>query len=118
MTDFMSLIYISTLLQTSLHMLLELADSAILPYNIERFPKTMFEALETLEKSTVPQQLENFNSTLKFIKEAVIEFEKAAKNFMKHVHSFHDNDHNPVDLRMLNDQMMQLERVFNMPQGM
>ena len=74
--------FIHTILQTSLHILLELADSAVLPYNLERFPKSMKDTMETFEKNNVTTKLEDNNASLKFVHEAIEEFELSTTKFM------------------------------------
>ncbi len=97
---------------------MELADSALLPYNLERFPASMKTALEGLDKaSNVTLTLEANGATLKFVKQAIDEFEKATQKFMSHIEDVKSSG-NPMQLRMVNDQMMQLERVFNTPTGL
>ena len=103
--------------QTSIHLLLELADSAILPYNLDRFPKAMKDAIESFDKFNVTQQLEDNDASIRFVKAAVSEFEKATADFMVKLEDLRLSQ-NPMELRIANDQMMQLERVFNMPQGL
>jgi len=106
-----------TCAQTSLHILFELADSAVLPYNLENFPKAMKETMDILEKNNVTKLLKDNNASLKFVKEAIAEFETAASEFMAKLEDVKQS-HNPIELRMINDQMMQLERVFMMPAGL
>ena len=71
-----------TILQTSLHILLELADSAVLPYNLERFPKSMKDTMETFENNNVTKKLEDNKASLKFVYEAIEEFELSTTKFM------------------------------------
>ena len=95
----------------------ELADSAVLPYNLENFPKAMKETMDVLEKNNVTKLLEDNNASLKFVEQAIAEFETAASEFMAKLEDVKQS-HNPMELRMINDQMMQLERVFMMPAGL
>lgn len=91
-----------------------MADSALLPYNLERFPSAMQETLETFVANNVTQILESNGASLKYIQEAVKDFKRATEDFLTHL----DVKHDPIKLRIANDQMMQLERVFYMPQGL
>lgn len=91
-----------------------MADSALLPYNLERFPTAMQETLETFESNNVTQILESNGATLKHIQQAVKEFKAAVTDFLNNM----DIKDDPIKLRIANDQMMQLERVFYMPQGL
>ena len=96
--------------------MLELADSAILPYNLERFPHAMQEALDDFDNKNATLLLKNGGVTLQYVKEAVKEFENSAQSFMQNLNKMKDIL-NPLKMRIVNDQMMQLERVFNMPNG-
>ena len=98
-------------------MLLELADSAVLPYNLERFPKIMQETLEEFDANNVTSLLQKGGVTLQYIKEAVNEFKNSTEEFMKNLQET-KNSLDSLSLRIVNDQMMQLERVFNMPTGL
>ena len=96
-----------------------MADSAILPYNLERFPKSMKETLDEFDSAStnVTSLLTKGDVTLKYIKDAVKEFEANTKLYMENLKEIKKN-HDPMKLRIVNDQMMQLERVFNMPKGL
>ena len=96
-----------------------MADSAILPYNLERFPKSMKETLDEFDSTStnVTSLLTKGDVTLKYIKDAVKEFEANTKLYMENLKEIKKN-HDPMKLRIVNDQMMQLERVFNMPKGL
>ena len=94
-----------------------MADSAILPYNLERFPKSMKETLDKFDSSNVTSLLKEGDVTLKHIKDAVTEFETNTKLYMENLKEIKKNL-DPMKLRIANDQMMQLERVFNMPKGL
>lgn len=105
-----------TCAQTSLHILMEMADSSILPYNLERFPKSMKETLKVMDTANVTMQLKDNGAGIEFLKEAVDNFEKATKEYTINLEKL-KNSLDPMELRIANDQMMQLERVFNMPYG-
>ena len=94
-----------------------MADSAILPYNLDRFPKAMKDTMDTLDRFNVTKQLEENDASLKFVKAAISDFEKATAKFMGKLEELKTSQ-DPMKLRIANDQMMQLERVFNMPQGL
>ena len=77
----------------------------------------MKDAIESFDKFNITQQLEDNDASLKFVKAAVSDFEKATADFMVKLEDLKLSQ-NPMELRIANDQMMQLERVFNMPQGL
>ena len=93
-----------------------MADSSILPYNLERFPKIMQETLDKFDNKNVTSLLEDGGVTLSFLKDAVQNFSVITKKTMKNLRNI-KKKHDPMELRIVNDQMMQLERVFNMPNG-
>ena len=72
-----------TCAQTSLHVLMELADSSILPYNLERFPASMKETLAVMAKNNVTKQLMDNGAGISHLIDAVDTFEMATKKFME-----------------------------------
>ena len=79
----MTLVTLSDEKHKFLHILLELADSAVLlPYKLEKFPKSMKDTMETFEKNNVTKKLEDNNASLKFVHEAIEEFELSTTKFM------------------------------------
>ena len=72
--------------------------------------------MEKLEKNNVTQKLEENSVSLKFVQEAIDNFEKATTNFNAKIENVMQND-NPMELRILNDQIMHLERMFLLPEG-
>ncbi len=70
-----------TCAQSSTRMLLNLADSAVLPYNLQYFPEQMKKALLGLRESNVTKLLENNDATLTHLEEAVNDFERASEAF-------------------------------------
>ena len=105
-----------TCAQTSMHMMLNLADSLILPYNLNHLSEEMISSIEKFKTSGVESLLEENGATLKHLDEAVKEFDKACSTYMYNLKSTEKK--NPIRLRMINDQMMQLDRVFIIPAGL
>ena len=110
-----------TCAQTSIHALLNLADSALLPYNLNYFPSEMKKSLKEFDKSStnVTELLMDNDVTLEHLKNALMEFENATKEYMNMLdreQSIIRSD--PLKLRMINDQLMQMERVFVMDGGL
>ena len=65
-------------------MLLNLADSAFLPYNLEHLPRVMEEGLADLSSSAnVARMFKENNVTLSHLEKAVEEFKKASEEFAK-----------------------------------
>ena len=76
----------------------------------------MKDALESLEKNNVTQKLEDNNASLKYVQKAIDDFEIAISNFLAQMKNVKESN-NPMKQRILNDQMMHLERVFLLPKG-
>ncbi len=104
-----------TCAQTSIRMLMNLADSVVLPYNLEYFPRQMKASLAALRKNNVTKLLSDNDATATHLEEAVEEFSAASKTFTDRVGDLDLS--NPLVVRMLNDRLMQVERVFLMPGG-
>ncbi len=62
-------------------MLLNLADSAFLPYNLEHLPRVMKEGLADLSSSA--RMFKENNVTLSHLEKAVEEFKRASEEFEK-----------------------------------
>ena len=77
----------------------------------------MQETLEEFDANNVTSLLQKGGVTLQYIKEAVNEFKNSTEEFMKNLQET-KNSLDSLSLRIVNDQMMQLERVFNMPTGL
>ena len=102
--------------QTSIHMLLNLADSLVLPYNVENFPYEMEKSLKSMKQNNVTSLLEANGATLQHLEQAVQDFKVATAAYKQ---SLDDMDKtNPMMVRMKNDQLMQLERIFVIPNGL
>ena len=57
------------------------------------------------------------SASLQFVQSAIEEFEMAILKFMAKLNNVKQS-HNPMELRIINDQIMHLERVFLMPSGL
>ena len=77
----------------------------------------MQETLESFDSNNVTSLLQKGGVSLQYVKQAVKEFSDSTKLYMEKLHNVR-NSHDPMDIRMANDQMMQLERVFNLPSGL
>ena len=78
--------------------------------------KQLKDDMGILDKNNVTKKLEENNASLKFVKAAIDEFEMATSNFMGEIKKVKERN-NPLELRIINDQMMHLERVFLLPRG-
>ena len=105
--------------QTTLYSLLSLGDSALIPYNLTYFPSEMKKTLESFDENNTTKTLEDNGVTLEYLRNAIDEFEVQSKNFMDELKTQHSSiTSDPFKLKMINDQMMQLERIFIMDGGL
>jgi len=104
-------------------MLLQLAESALLPLNIEHFMDEVDKGLKDMEKNDVVKQLreggagEAYDTML----ESVKGFRHASQHWALRRDIMAEDPtelQDPIKLRMLNDQIMNLERVWLLPQGL
>ena len=102
--------------QTSVHMLLNLADSLMIPYSLKHFPEEMKKALKTMNEKGVASILKNNGATLEHLEDAVEKFSVAVDEYTQKVQDMDKT--NPMMIRIVNDQMMQLERIFVFPAGL
>ncbi len=106
-----------TCVQVSLFMLLQLADSTILPFNLNRISKAMKAGLVNLDENGILDLLDDNNIDIEPLREAIDEFEKASAGFMTHI-EYMKHTYDPLKIRMLNDQMLLLDRIFIIPEGL
>ncbi|XP_040267546.1 putative N-acetylated-alpha-linked acidic dipeptidase isoform X2 [Bufo bufo] len=95
-------------------MALRLADDVILHFDCVHYAETLQIIVNDVQSSYGPKLLEH-NITLTSIKEAVGEFLQAAKALQSRIETV--NRENPLEVRKINDQLMQLERSFIDPLG-
>ena len=101
----------------SIDTVLHLADSALLPFNLQLIPQAMKQSLDEFDGQNVTNILEANGVSLKFVREAINDLTEASSNFMVMVKNDADLQKNPVKLRMINDKMMQIERMFLLDRG-
>ncbi|CAF1471670.1 unnamed protein product [Adineta steineri] len=87
-----------------------LTDIDLLPFNPERYHQALVDLL-TSTKSVAPQSI-NFTS----LQNAIDQFKNAATQFNYRIQTTLDKL-NPIQLRIVNDQLMQVERAFQNPLG-
>ncbi|XP_048579840.1 glutamate carboxypeptidase 2 isoform X2 [Nematostella vectensis] len=90
-------------------MLLDLSDASILPFSVTRFAYSTKKAFQSLEKSSA--LLQNYGVTLDRLRDAVYTFINISKDFENAI-KIRDGQRNPLLLRMINDQLLQIERMF------
>ena len=105
--------------QTTLYSLLSLGDSALIPYNLTYFPSEMKKTLQSFDENNTTKTLEDNGVTLEYLRNAIDEFEVQSTNFMEVLKDQYSSiTSDPFKLKMINDQMMQLERIFLMDGGL
>ncbi|TRY76729.1 hypothetical protein TCAL_09217 [Tigriopus californicus] len=102
--------------ETMLSLTLSMSESQIIPYALERYPEAMQTTMKSFQDSNVSHLLEHNGASLTFLVQAIDEFETAVKDFVTRLRELDTS--NELQTRQINDQMMQLERVFIMPRGL
>ncbi|KAL3873956.1 hypothetical protein ACJMK2_037032 [Sinanodonta woodiana] len=92
-----------------------LADTVIIPFNVSDYSRTLEELTQTL--------LQDYNKTLSdngintyLLEIAVQNFTTEVKEFQQNINIVNRND--PLAVRMINDQLMNLDRAFLDPAGL
>lgn len=93
------------------------ADSAIIPYSLEHFPRTMKKALKKLKANGNTQKLLDIYDKFPILEESLDNFTDVVTVFAHNLKTIQD-DLNPVTLRAINDQIMKLEQAFILPKGL
>ncbi|XP_031560435.1 aminopeptidase NAALADL1-like [Actinia tenebrosa] len=96
--------------------LLDLSDSEVLPFNVTRFAKSVQNAFKTLKNSTHSKRINVMQ--MAYLEKAVKSFVDMTKAFEFAKSRLTRQQKNPLVLRMLNDQMLGLEKIFLSPNAM
>lgn len=97
--------------------LLRLADSRLLPMNsVSSYTQALTRAL-TLIETSFSGLLQRQNISLHYLKNAIEHFKKACSEFEAHLDSYKD-EKDFRKLRVLNNQMIQVEKSFLYPEGL
>ncbi|XP_063172754.1 aminopeptidase NAALADL1 [Candoia aspera] len=103
--------------QTAGNILLRLADASILPLNVSDYGEALQDMYDTAEQAFQEYLLSN-NISLDPLRKAVLHFQSAAAGLNQRIASLQDQDSpSPLALRMVNDQLMLLERTFLNPRA-
>ena len=106
-----------TIAKLTAKFLLRLADSPLLPMNsVSDYAQILRHSLDFTE-STFLRTLQSKNISLKFLRIAVENFENASIEFEKHLKKF-TGEKDFMKLRILNDQMIQVEKAFLYADGL
>ena len=97
--------------------LFRLANDFLLPMtSVGDYPQVLNRSLAFIE-SNFSTLLQSLNISLEFLRSAVNNFEKVSAEFQKHLQSYKEEE-DFRKLRILNDQMMQVEKAFLYPAGL
>ncbi len=103
--------------QTSLFMLLQLAESRILPLDLSGVAAAMEHGLNQYKEDGTVELMEANNATVRYLEDAIEAFKDAALAFMERKEeAIRSND--PLEGRIFNDQLMLLDRAFIIPEGL
>ena len=108
--------------QLGIHMLLNLAESTLLPLATKHFMAEVEKGITSLEKAGAVKQLEDagFSEPYNLLLTSIEEFKTASiswsarRNDMKMSSQLDD----PLKARMINDQIMKFERLWILPKGL
>ncbi|XP_043825515.1 aminopeptidase NAALADL1 [Dromiciops gliroides] len=96
--------------QTVSNILLRLSDSLLLPFNVSDYSETLWSFLQAAQDSLGPG-LEQQGISLGPLVSAVERFDRAAVALDGHIQTL-KNTSDPLKVRMVNDQLMLVERAF------
>ncbi|XP_004596913.2 aminopeptidase NAALADL1 [Ochotona princeps] len=102
--------------QTVADVILRLSDSLFLPLNVSDYSDTLRSYLQEAQ-SALGAQLEQHGIALGPLRTAVEKFEAAAAALDQHIQTTRQGSPSPLQVRMLNDQLMLLERAFLNPRA-
>lgn len=88
-------------------LLIELADCLILPFDVTRYAKAVLRAYQRL-----PKEMNNVEISIEYVRKAVYKFRDASHDFDQAKSKLNPELASPLHLRMLNDQMVQVEKAF------
>ncbi|KFV68136.1 N-acetylated-alpha-linked acidic dipeptidase 2, partial [Dryobates pubescens] len=96
----------------------ELADSQVIPFDCRDYGEALKEYSNRIYKLAKKheEQMELYNVSFDSLFSAVVNFSKAAAEFHRRLEAVNKKD--PVAVRMINDQLMLLERAFIDPLGL
>lgn len=108
--------------QLSTHMLLQLAESALLPLATSHFVAEVEKGLKAMEEGTAAQQLRDLGlqEPYNILLSSIQDFKLAAESWSQAREGMVERGElaDPLQARMLNDQIMKLERVWLLGQGL
>ncbi len=103
-------VYNKLAVEIAISLVTTISEADILPFEFQPLAELMADALLDLEADGSAQLLEENGATLQHLVAAVLEFSDAISTFEASLSSVDTTD--PLQRRMANDQIMQLERAF------
>ncbi|XP_044541143.1 aminopeptidase NAALADL1 [Gracilinanus agilis] len=97
--------------RTAANVLLRLSDSLLLPFRVSDYNETLWSFLQAAQEGLEPTLTQN-NISLGPLVTAVKRFEQAAATLDHLAETLKENPSDPLKVRMVNDQLMLLERAF------
>ena len=98
----------------------QLADSYVLPYDIREYGKALRKyqtsVITNIQNSDANELEAELAESLRFLDEAIFKMTTVSEAFYKRIQRV--NRENPLEVRMINDQMLKLERAFINPSGL
>ena len=103
--------------QLNLHIILQLAETALLPFSPADIVTVLEEALQADDFETLRQI--GLGDSLDIMIESLMDFKSAIENWTSELQSLQRTGEleDRLRLRMMNDQLMMLERIFILPDG-
>ncbi|XP_067130072.1 N-acetylated-alpha-linked acidic dipeptidase 2-like isoform X1 [Centruroides vittatus] len=92
-----------------------IADSTIIPYDLEEMAKKLKSVIENFEVSGISDKLNKIGISLDLLKTALDEFQQQTEIWHMKLSQIELED--AIKVRAANDRMMQMERVFIKPDG-
>ncbi|KAM4845962.1 aminopeptidase NAALADL1 [Thomomys bottae] len=102
--------------RTAVSVLLRLSDSFFLPLNVSDYSETLRSFL-TAAQDHLETLLAEHNISLRPLVTAVEKFETAAAALIQHIAALQSSSPDPLQVRIVNDQLMLLERAFLNPRA-
>jgi len=106
--------------QISLSIILEMAESPLLPYSFGEIKRKLDESLSYFEEKIFPVLRQyGAGESIKVLKNSMMKFDESMEKFLLEIDRIKNEETlQELKIRMLNDKMMLLERIFLIPSGL
>uniref|UniRef100_A0ACB8G9V6 N-acetylated-alpha-linked acidic dipeptidase-like protein n=1 Tax=Sphaerodactylus townsendi TaxID=933632 RepID=A0ACB8G9V6_9SAUR len=107
-----------TVARTAGNILMRLADTLILPLNVTDYGEMLEQMYKAADHEDIVADLRNHNISLAPLQAAIAQFKSAAAGLDQRIASLQEEESpSPLHVRMVNDQLMLLERAFLNPRA-